>query len=74
MRKLLVCLALCACSSTPPAASPKQCALIEAQFASTRDLIIDEGACDRFDQIESCPAYMTLEQLYVAAIEAGRCP
>ncbi len=73
MRTLPLCLLLLACSPAKPAASPEQCKLIEAQFATARDAAIDGGACDRVERIESCPAYMAIEQLYVVALEGGQC-
>ncbi len=74
MKKLPLVLLLVACSPSRPAASPEQCRLIEVQFAQTRDALIDNGACDKFEHVTDCPAYMAVEQLYISAVEGAACP
>lgn len=68
-------LALLGCSgATPPATCTQEArdALI-AVYEEASGAVINAGACDKYDRVEQCPAYMALETHFLSA-RKGICP
>lgn len=76
MRHALVSLALLflGCAGTPPqTCTPEARDALIAVYEEASGAVIDRGACDKYDRIEDCPAYLALEAHYLAA-RKGICP
>jgi len=68
-------LALLGCSgATPPATcTPEAHEALVTLYGQMAGEIINAGACDKYDRVEQCPAYMALETHFLSA-RKGICP
>ena len=65
---------LVACASTPPkTCTPEAREALLTLYGQMGGEIINSGACDKYDRVEQCPAYIALEAHFIAA-RKGICP
>ena len=76
MTRALVCALLLVASACgggqKPACSPESRAAIKELYSAAASDVINSGACDKVQRIETCAAYMIVEANYVAALKVCR--
>lgn len=75
MKHVALALLVLGCSgATPPATcTPEAREALLRLYEEMGSEVINSGACDKYDRIEDCPAYLALEAHYLAA-RKGICP
>lgn len=72
MRGILVAVLLLGCQPTKPPCTAESRDALVAIYQEAGNKIIDSGACDKYVRVEDCPAYLVLEQHFVA-VETALC-
>jgi len=61
MRTFALLLALSACSPKKPPCTEESLNALRALYTHAAKDVISSGACDKYEKVESCPAYRTVE-------------